>query len=136
MKKTHLEPDLTGPGSPLYQVLSDASMLYTALPTLVFVVTSAAGGKGVDDHDPVAGISARGRVHFGDAMRRLVDTADMVIGQVFAGDERPLVAHAIHELHRHVEGTLHDGNRYHAWNKDLWAWTWAGIVKPIMDTYR
>ena len=110
-------------------------MFYTALPTLVFVVTSAAGGKGVDDHDRVAGIAARGNVGFGDMMGRLFDTADMVIGQVFAGDERPLVAHAIHELHRHVEGKLHDGSRYHAWNKDLWAWTWAGILKPIMDTY-
>lgn len=135
MKAPEHEPDLTGPGSPLYQMLSDGAMFYTALPTLVFVVTSAAGGKGVDDHDRVAGISARRSVHFGDAMRRLIDTADMVVGQVFAGDERPLVAHAIHELHRHIGGQLHDGSRYHAWNKDLWAWTWAGIVKPIMDTY-
>lgn len=136
MKPTDLEPDLTGPGSPLYQVLSDGAMFYVALPTLVFVVTSAAGGQGVDDHDPVARISARGSVRFGDMMRRLIDTADMVVGQAFAGDERPAVAHAIHELHRHVEGRLLDGNRYHAWNKDLWAWTWAGILKPIMDTYQ
>ena len=135
METAQHEPDLTGPGSPLYRVLSDGVMFYTALPTLVFVVTSAAGGKGVDDHDSVAKVRARGSVHFGDAMRRLIDTADMVVGQVFAGDERPLVAHAIHELHRHVEGKLHDGSRYHAWNKDLWAWTWAGILKPIMDTY-
>lgn len=135
MKASDHEPDLTGPGSPLYRVLSDGAMFYTALPTLVFVVTSAAGGKGVDDHDRVAGIAARGNVRFGDMMGRLFDTADLVVGQVFAGDERPLVAHAIHELHRHVEGKLHDGSRYHAWNKDLWAWTWAGILKPIMDTY-
>lgn len=135
MNTTDLEPDRTGPGSPLYQVLSDASMFYVALPVLVFVVTSAGGGQGVDDHDRVAGTRSRDQVRFGDVMGRLFDTADMVVGQVFAGDERPAVAHAIHELHRHVEGKLHDGSRYHAWNKDLWAWTWAGIVKPIMDTY-
>lgn len=135
MKASDHGPDLTSPGSPLYQVLSDGAMFYTALPALVFVVTSAAGGKGVDDHDRVAGIHARGDVRFGDVMGRLIDTADLVVGQVFAGDERPLVAHAVHELHRHVEGKLHDGSRYHAWNKDLWAWTWAGILKPIMDTY-
>ncbi|MGQ0622456.1 MAG: oxygenase MpaB family protein [Panacagrimonas sp.] len=135
MNATEHEPDLTGPGSPLYQVLSDAAMLYVAMPTLVFVVTSAGGGQGVDDHDRVAKTSARKDVRFGDMMGRLFDTADMVVGQVFAGDERPVVAHAIHELHRHVEGKLQDGSRYHAWNKDLWAWTWAGIVKPIMDTY-
>lgn len=135
MKPTPVEADLTGPGSPLYTVLSDAAMIYTALPTLVFVVTSAGGGQGVDDHDPVAKTSARAQLRFEGAMRRLIDTADMVVGQVFAGEERPLVAHAIHELHRHVEGKLKDGSRYHAWNKDLWAWTWAGIVKPLMDTY-
>lgn len=135
MKATDHQTDLTGPGSPLYQVLSDAAMVYVAMPVLVFVVTSAGGGQGVDDHDRVAKISARNDVRFGGMMGRLVDTADMVVGQVFAGDERPIVAHAIHELHRHIEGRLHDGRRYHAWNKDLWAWTWAGIVKPIMDTY-
>ena len=135
MKANDHAPDLTGPGSPLYRVLSDGAMFYVALPVLVFVVTSAGGGQGVDDHDRVAKVSARGVVRFGDVMGRLFDTADMVVGQVFAGDERPIVAHAIHELHRHIEGRLHDGSRYHAWNKDLWAWTWAGIIKPIMDTY-
>lgn len=135
MRTTNPQTDLTGSGSPLYQVLSDGAMLYVALPVLVFVVTSAGGGKGVDDHDRVARIDARGDARFGDMMGRLFDTADMVVGQVFAGDERPVVAQAIHELHRHIEGKLHDGSRYHAWNKDLWSWTWAGIVKPIMDTY-
>ncbi len=135
MSQNDHQPDLTGPGSPLYQVLSDGVMLYTALPVLVFAVASEGGGQGVDDHDRVAGIHARGNVGLGDILDRLLNSADMVIGLVFAGDERPVVAHAIHELHRHIEGKLRDGSRYHAWNKDLWALTWAGILKPIMTVY-
>ena len=87
MSQNDHQPDLTGPGSPLYQVLSDGVMLYTALPVLVFAVASEGGGQGVDDHDRVAGIHARGNVGLGDILDRLLNSADMVIGLVFAGDE-------------------------------------------------
>jgi len=30
---------------------------------------------------------------------------------------------------------LSDGQRYHAWAKNLWAWSWAGIIKPVMDAH-
>ena len=134
---TELSPkDLTGPGSPLYEVLSDGSTLYAILPGFIFVVLDAVGGQGVDDHDRVAKISARGDVRFEDMMIRMSDTVDFVIGLIFAREERPLVAHAIYEMHRHIEGKLLDGTKYHAWNKDIWAWTWAGILKPIMDVHQ
>ncbi|MES2720614.1 MAG: oxygenase MpaB family protein [Pseudomonadota bacterium] len=127
--------DLTGPGSPVYEVLSDGSAIYALFPAFVYVVLSAEGGKGVDDHDRVAKIAARETVRFEDMLIRLSDTLDLVVGLAFAGEERGAVAHAINESHRHIEGRLDDGSRYHAWNKDVWAWTWAGILKPIMDAH-
>lgn len=136
MSTESLPQDLTGPGSPLYEVLSDGSTLYAILPGFLFVVLDAVGGQGVDDHDRVAKISARSEVRFEDIITRLSDTVDFVIGIIFSGEERPLVAHAIYELHRHIEGKLLDGTKYHAWNKDIWAWTWAGILKPIMDVHQ
>lgn len=135
MDKPMRSEALTEPGSPLYQVLSDGVMIYTTLPVLVFAVMTEGGGQGVDDHDRVAGLHARQQVSLQRIWERLINSADMVIGQVFAGNERADVTHAIHEIHRHVGGTLKDGSRYHAWNKDLWAMTWAGIFKPVMDVY-
>ncbi|MDZ4297520.1 MAG: oxygenase MpaB family protein [Moraxellaceae bacterium] len=135
MSTNDLSRDMTGPGSPLYEVLSDGSALYAILPAFLYVVLSPEGSKGVDDHDRVAKVAMRDTVSIEDMLIRLLDTFDLVVGLAFAGNERAAVAHAIHELHRHIEGTLDDGTRYHAWNKDVWAWTWAGILKPIMDTH-
>ena len=128
--------DRTRRGSAVHTVLSDGTAFYAVLPILTYVVLSEGGGKGVDDHDPVAGVAVRDNVRFGNAVNRLVDTMDLVAGLLFAdGEQRELIAKTIGEVHRFVEGTLDDGTRYHAWNKDLWAWTWAGILKPVIDAY-
>lgn len=128
--------DRTRRGSAAHTVLSDGTAFYAMLPILIYVVLSEGGSKGVDDHDPVAGVAVRDNVRFGTAVNRLVDTMDLVAGLLFADDEeRELIAKTIGELHRFVEGTLDDGTRYHAWNKELWAWTWAGILKPVIDAY-
>ncbi|MEU9804711.1 oxygenase MpaB family protein [Mycobacterium sp. NPDC050853] len=125
--------DLTGPGTPLYTILSDVTVAYAGFPAFIYLTLSPEGGKGVDDHDRIAKISAREQVRLEDILIRLIDTLDLTIGIVFAGDERPVVAQSLRELHRHIEGHLSSGQRYHAWERDLWAWSWAGIIKPIMD---
>lgn len=128
--------DRTRPGSALHTMLSDGSAVYAVLPAFVYVVLSEAGAKGVDDHDRVAKLDNRDTVTMEDMLVRLIDSLDLVVGLAFADDtERAAIGHAIQELHRHIEGTLEDGTRYHAWNKDLWSWTWAGILKPVMDSY-
>ncbi len=67
------------------------------------------------------------------ASRRLISTYEMVMGIVFAGPEADDVAHGLHELHRPIAGTMPDGAVYHAWNKDMWNWTWGSILKGGMD---
>lgn len=128
--------DRTSEGSALRVVASDGAVLYAAMPVLIYVVLSEVGSKGVDDHDRVANVDERHAVAFEDALGRLIDTLDLVVGLVFADDDqRALIASTVREVHRHVEGTLQDGTRYHAWNKQVWAWTWAGILKLPMDAY-
>ncbi|MFB7719089.1 oxygenase MpaB family protein [Nocardia sp. NPDC056100] len=128
--------DRTRKGSALQTMLSDGSAAYAILPAFVYVVLSEAGAKGVDDHDRVAKLDNRDTVTMEDMLGRLIDSLDLVVGLAFADDdERAAIGHAIRELHRHIEGTLDDGRRYHAWNKELWSWTWAGILKPIIDSY-
>lgn len=128
--------DRTREGSALRTMLSEGSAVYAMLPAFVYLVLSEAGAKGVDDHDRVAKLDNRDSVTLEDVLGRLIDTLDLVVGLAFADDEeRVAIAHAIFELHRHIEGTLEDGTRYHAWNKDLWSWSWAGILKPVMDSY-
>ncbi len=67
------------------------------------------------------------------ASRRLISTYEMVLGIVFAGPEADDVAHGLHELHRPIAGTMPDGTPYHAWNKDVWNWTWGSILKGGLD---
>lgn len=68
-----------------------------------------------------------------DAARRLISTYEMVMGIVFAGPEGGDVAHGLHELHRPIAGTMPDGSGYHAWNQDVWNWTWGSILKGGLD---
>lgn len=65
--------------------------------------------------------------------RRLISTYEMVMGIVFAGPEADEVAHGLYELHRPIAGTMPDGSPYHAWNKDVWNWTWGSILKGGLD---
>lgn len=67
------------------------------------------------------------------ASRRLISTYEMVMGIVFAGPESDDVAHGLHELHRPIAGSMPDGSSYHAWNKDMWNWTWGSILKGGLD---
>ncbi|MGX1808958.1 oxygenase MpaB family protein [Nocardia sp. NPDC055321] len=120
----------------MHTIISDGAAFYAALPILITVVMSEDTGKGVDDHDRVTNLANRHNVPFEDFVGRFLDTADLVAGIAFAqGAQRDLIARTIKEVHRHVEGTHEDGRRYHAWNKDVWAWTWAGILKPVLDAY-
>lgn len=66
-------------------------------------------------------------------LRRLISTYEMVLGIVFAGPEADEVAHGLHELHRPIAGSMPDGSPYHAWNKDVWNWTWGSILKGGID---
>ncbi|TWS20311.1 DUF2236 domain-containing protein, partial [Tsukamurella sputi] len=65
--------------------------------------------------------------------RRLISTYEMVMGIVFAGPEADDVAHGLYELHRPIAGSMPDDSPYHAWNKDVWNWTWGSILKGGID---
>lgn len=135
-KRLEIYGDRTRAGSAFQTALSDLAGSYAGVPILIYVVLSEAGGKGVDDHSRIAGVAVRDSAPFEYAFSRAIDTLDLVYGLAFADDEeRAVMAHSMRELHRHIEGKLKNGQNYHAWNRDLWAWTWAGILKPIIDTY-
>lgn len=68
-----------------------------------------------------------------ESSRRLRSTYEMVAGIVWAGPQGDDVAHGLYELHRPIAGTMPDGTRYHAWNADMWNWTWGSILKGIID---
>lgn len=126
---------LLGPGSATRIMLADASTVYAAFPAFLYPVLSAKGGKGVDDHDRIGRVASRDYVRLEDVIGRARDTVDLVLGVVFADGERREVATAIRELHRFIHGELTDGTSYHAWENDLWNWTWAAIVLPLMQTH-
>lgn len=128
--------DRTGAGSPMQTLMRDASAFYAAMPILINLVLSEAGGRGVQEHDRVVNLANRDNVPFEDFVGRFIDTADLVAGLALTtGKQRVLIAETLREIHRHVEGTLDNGDRYHAWNRDLWAWSWAGIIMPVLQAY-
>ncbi|NNG98999.1 oxygenase MpaB family protein [Gordonia araii] len=121
--------------SPTRTMLGDACILYAAFPSFVYPVLSAKGGKGVDDHDRIGKVSVRDQVRLEDVVGRAKDTIDMVLGVVFLDAEREDIAASIRELHRFIHGQLDDGVNYHAWETELWNWTWVAIVLPLMEVY-
>lgn len=126
---------LLGPGSATRTMLADVTTVYAAFPAFVYPVLSAKGGKGVDDHDRIGKISVREEVRLEDAIGRARDTVDLVLGVVFVDNERHDVAAALRELHGFIHGELDDGSAYHARENDLWNWTWAAIVLPLMEAH-
>lgn len=127
--------DLIGPGSPWYETLAMPTLYaYGSIPYLIMPTL----------HPKIAHVLAeKDRILNGSApadsaqkgLRRMVNTYEMVAGIIYNGDEGIEVAHGLYELHRPVSGTFEDGKRYHAWNADMWTWTWGSIMKAGFDVY-
>ena len=127
--------DILAPGTFGYRVAGHyLVLLYANLPALVMPTLHPKIAHVLKEKDR----SISGDVpitHLQDGARRLFSTYEMVMGIVFAGSEREEVAHGLYELHRPVAGTFEDGSAYHAWNKDIWNWTWGGILKGGLDVW-
>ncbi len=112
-----------------YLVLLYANLPALIMPTLHPKIAHVLSEKDRSINGSVATMTLQ------DGARRLISTYEMVMGIVFAGDEREEVAYGLNELHRPVAGSMPDGSSYHAWNKDVWNWTWGGILKGGLDIY-
>lgn len=132
---TSAGPDLLAPGTfgrkvaGHYLVLVYANLPALVMPTLHPKIAHVLSEKdrSISGAVPITSLE--------DGARRLISTYEMVLGIVFAGPEAEEVAHGLNELHRPVSGSMPDGSAYHAWNKDVWNWTWGGILKGGLDIY-
>ncbi|WP_265444317.1 oxygenase MpaB family protein [Flexivirga meconopsidis] len=135
----HADEDPLAPGSfgrwvaghPLVLMYANvpALIMPTLHPKIAHVLSEQ--DRAINGTDPLADLQANAR--------RLISTYEMVMGIVFAGPEADEVAHGLNELHRPIAGTMPDGSAYHAWNKDVWNWTWGSILKggiDIADAFR
>lgn len=52
--------------------------------------------------------------------------------EMFLGNEQPRTAAEIRDIHRNMSGTLDDGSRYHAWNREVWAWVHLTSVEALL----
>lgn len=128
--------ELLAPGTPLYQTMADVTTVMYAgwMPVLLIPVLQPKAAQGVREHSRMFG-AAKAQPGIEDGVGRVRDTLELVGGIVFAKQDGAEAAHALHELHRKVRGTMPDGTRYHAWNQDSWTWVWASVVKALMDSY-
>ncbi|MGB3771179.1 MAG: oxygenase MpaB family protein [Rhodococcus sp. (in: high G+C Gram-positive bacteria)] len=123
-------PELIAPGSPLYSMLCDATMLIYPLPAFLLPLLHPATADSTSRHDYAIGDDA----HVGHLVARVVETFDMVGGVVYGGDDSDDVALSIRELHRDLGGSV-AGEDYHPWSRDLWTWNWAAITAAIMNVH-
>ena len=140
-----IRTELIGPGSALQRVLGDlATTLYGALAVLVLGTAQREAIQGLKDHEEIfrkASSTPEGTVSDGEVaaygVRRLKESVELVGGIVFAvtDQDRADAAFALRELHRKVRGRLDDGSAYHAWQPEVWANAWAGIVWGLMASY-
>lgn len=107
-------------------------LLYANVPALILPTLHPKIGHVLSEKDRALNGSEQLET-LQDSARRLISTYEMVMGIVFAGPEGDEVAHGLHELHRPVAGTMPDGSGYHAWNSDVWNWTWGSILKGCLD---
>ncbi len=126
---------LIGPGSPWYETLAIPTMyLYGSIPYLIMPTLHPKIAHVLKEKDRILnGSQPADTAQKG--LRRMVNTYEMVAGIIYNGDEGLEVAHGLFELHRPVAGKFEDGKRYHAWNADMWTWTWGSIVKAGFDIY-
>lgn len=126
--------DPLAPGSFGYRIAGHYLVLvYANLPALVMPTLHPKIAHVLSEKD--RSINGSVVMDLQAAARRLVSTYEMVMGIVFAGPERDEVAYGLNELHRPIAGSMPDGSTYHAWNKDVWNWTWGGILKGGLDIY-
>lgn len=123
-------PEAIAPGSALYSMLSDATLLVYPLPAFLLPLLHPATSDSTARHDHALSEDA----HVGQLLKRVNDTFDMVGGVVYGRGEMDDVARSIRELHRDLGGSI-DGESYHPWSRDLWTWNWAAITAAVMDVY-
>lgn len=129
-----LTTDPLAPGSFGHKVAGHyLVLLYANLPALIMPTLHPKIAHVLSEKDRSINGSVEMTLQAG--ARRLFSTYEMVMGIVFAGPERDEIAHGLNELHRPVAGKMPDGSAYHAWNKDVWNWTWGGILKGGLDIY-
>ena len=128
------DPDLLAPGTFGRRIAGHYLVLaYANLPALVMPTLHPKIAHVLSEKD--RSINGSVPMDLQAGARRLFSTYEMVMGIVFAGPEAAEVAHGLNELHRPIAGTMPDGSAYHAWNKDVWNWTWGGILKGGLDIY-
>jgi len=68
---------------------------------------------------------------FEDPWGRALRTTSYALRFMF-GEDRETTAAELRELHRRLGGTGYDGNPYHAWDRDVWAWVHLTTAEALL----
>ncbi|MEV6217445.1 oxygenase MpaB family protein [Nocardia sp. NPDC051833] len=123
-------------GSITHRVFSDVgSAPYTVMAVFVLGTVQPAVGQALDQHEPLMN-GARSR-SIGTVFLRMRHSYEIAFGILLGktAEERITAVHTLRELHRVIQGRMPDGSRYHAWQRDVWAYAWLGIFMGIIEAY-
>ncbi len=66
-----------------------------------------------------------------DPLKRLNGTLSYAMRMLF-GHDQEVTAAEIREMHRDIKGVRSDGNAYHAWNREAWAWVHLTSMESLI----
>ena len=114
------------PGSVTWARAGDPRLLLAAGYALVLQVSHPTVGAGVSEHSQFR------RDPWGRLLRTLDYSYTMVYGGPRAAGE---MGRRIRSMHAHINGTLPDGQRYHALEPHAYAWVHATLAEAIVRAH-
>lgn len=111
------------PGSVVWEYAGDARLLVAAGYALLLQVGHPTVGAGVSDHSNFKA----------DPWGRLFRTLDYTYAMVYGGPEMAAeIGRRVRELHKDIKGVKPDGERYHAFEPEAYAWVHATLADSIV----
>ncbi|MEV6278869.1 oxygenase MpaB family protein [Nocardia sp. NPDC051832] len=127
---------LLAPGSMTHRLFSDVgSAVYAAMGVFILGTVQPAVGQALDQHEPL--LNGTRTRSIDTAFVRMRQSYEIAFGILLGAtaEDRITAAYTLRELHRVIQGRMPGGSRYHAWQRDVWAFAWLGIFMGVVEAY-
>ena len=123
-RETPQAPPVLGPGSLVWQLGGDWTVLLGGGRALLLQVAHPTVAAGVEQHSNFRA----------NPWKRLTGTLDLYLAVVFGGEEGARRAGSdLRALHRDIKGVDAEGRRYHALDPEAFAWVHATLVDSAVQ---
>ena len=112
------------PGSPVWRAASDVRLFAASGYATLLQVCQPTVGAGVDQYSSFTK----------DPWGRLFRTLDYVNGTIYGGPEMAgQIGRRVRDIHKTIKGVKPDGTKYHAMERDAFAWVHATLAAAVVQ---